>query len=75
MAKLLGVLERVAAKEKIHTYVKVWPKAAHILSRRLKEVQSNLKLAGIVFAIRHDGDAKVITIKRTDVPACLSGDC
>ena len=70
VAKLLGVLERVAAKEKINTYVKVWPKAAHILSRRLKEVQSNLKMAGIVFTIRHDGDAKVITIKKTDVPAC-----
>lgn len=69
VAKLLGALQRVADKERINTYVKTWPKAAHILSRRLKEVQSNLKQAGIVFQIRHDGDAKVVTIHKTDTSA------
>ncbi|MDU4853953.1 MAG: hypothetical protein E6X72_06105 [Clostridioides difficile] len=66
VAELLGTLERVAEIEKINTHVKVWPNAAHILSRRLKEVQSNLKQVGITFDIRHMGTAKVINIKRSE---------
>ena len=67
VAALLTALERVAEEEKINTHVKVWPNAAHVLSKRLKEVQSNLKQKGITFDIRHAGDAKNITIRKTTV--------
>lgn len=67
VASLLTALERVAEKEKINTHVKVWPNAAHVLSRRLKEVQSNLKQKGITFDIRHAGDARNITIRKSVV--------
>jgi hypothetical protein len=66
VASLLGELERVAEKEKINTHVKTFPKAAHILSRRLKEVKSNLEDVGIIFDIRNAGDSKKVTIKKTD---------
>ncbi|ANC78593.1 hypothetical protein ABE65_018040 [Fictibacillus phosphorivorans] len=49
---LLGELECVAFQEKINTSVKTFPKVAHILSRRLKEVKSNLEDVGITFDIR-----------------------
>ncbi|ESU34156.1 hypothetical protein G3A_02490 [Bacillus sp. 17376] len=62
---LLSELERVAEQEKINTKVKTFPKAAHILSRRLKEVKSNLEDVGITFDIRHAGDSKKITIQKS----------
>ena len=58
VASLLGELERVAEQEKINTKVKLFPKASHILSRRLKEIKSNLEDVGITFEIRHAGDSK-----------------
>ena len=58
VATFLSELERVAFQEKINTNVKTFPKAAHILSRRLKEVKSNLEDVGITFDIRHAGDSK-----------------
>lgn len=73
VASLLGELERVAEQEKINTKVKTFPKAAHILSRRLKEVKSNLEDVGIIFEIRHAGDSKKVTIQRTGskvIPIC-----
>lgn len=73
VANLLTALEFVAKKEKIDTYTKAWPGAAHVLSRKLKEVQSNLEQKNIHFVIRHNGDAKVVTIikkaKDRSVPA------
>ncbi|WP_432354603.1 hypothetical protein [Sporosarcina sp. A2] len=65
VANLLGELERVAYQEKVNTNVKTFPKAAHILSRRLKEVKSNLEDVGITFDIRHAGDSKKISIQKT----------
>ncbi|MGO0063496.1 hypothetical protein ACTID9_26430 [Brevibacillus fluminis] len=64
VAELLKALEMVALKEKINVFVPSFPKAAHMLSRRLKEVKSNLKQLGIVYDIRHAGDAKVIRIEK-----------
>ncbi|SDM42771.1 hypothetical protein [Sediminibacillus halophilus] len=64
VAELLTRLDYEAGRERIDTNVKTWPKAAHILSRRLKEVKSNLKEVGIIFDIRHAGDAKKVTIKK-----------
>ncbi|SDQ06788.1 hypothetical protein [Virgibacillus salinus] len=64
VAQLLTRLDYEAGRERIDTNVKSWPKAAHILSRRLKEVKSNLQEVGITFEIRHGGDAKKVTIKK-----------
>lgn len=65
VASLLNELERVAFQEKINTNVKSFPKAAHILSRRLKEVKSNLEDVGITFDIRHAGDSKKVSIQKS----------
>lgn len=65
VANLLRQLEFEAGIEKIDMNVKSWPKAAHILSRRLKEVKSNLGEKGITFNIRPAGDSKEITILAT----------
>ena len=65
VASLLSELERVAEQEKINTKVKTFPKAAHILSRRLKEVKSNLEDVGITFDIRHAGDSKKVSIQKS----------
>lgn len=46
-AELLTALNKVAEKEKIDVKARQWPKAANTLSRRLKEVRSNLADAGI----------------------------
>lgn len=64
VSTLLDALESTAAKEKINTNSKSWPKAAHILSRRLKEVKSNLESVGITYAIRHAGNTKNIKITK-----------
>lgn len=67
IAELLETLELVAIREKINTRVKNWPKAAHVLSMRLKEVKSNLEKKGIRFDIRNQGYAKVVTFEKGDV--------
>lgn len=65
VAELLKCLEEIAEEERINTKVRVWPKAGHVLSKRLKEVKSNLEQVGIYFGIRHAGDFKEITIQKT----------
>lgn len=62
VTSLLHELEFEAHKERINTNIKSWPKASHVLSRRLKEVKSNLEGIGITFDIRHTGNAKRVTI-------------
>ena len=52
--KLLRELERVAFDERINTKAHRWPKAAHVLTSRLKEVKSNLEDIGITFERKHD---------------------
>lgn len=64
VSKLLKELEEVAELEKINTRVRTWPKDAHVLSKRLKEVKSNLEEVGIYYDIRHGGDAKIITLEK-----------
>ncbi len=46
-AGLLAELEKVALGERIDTKARTWPKAAHILTRRLREVMTNLRDAGV----------------------------
>ncbi len=46
-AELLGSLEVVAGTERIDTRAMTWPKAAHVLTKRLREAKSILLEAGI----------------------------
>jgi DNA polymerase I-like protein with 3'-5' exonuclease and polymerase domains len=60
-ADLLTALDAVAATQRIDVRSKAWPKAAHILTRRLNEVKSNLLDIGIKFESRSDGTARQVT--------------
>lgn len=62
VSELLKELERVAEKEFINTNVKLWAKDANVLSRRLKEIKSNLEEVGISYDIRNVGSHKKITL-------------
>lgn len=64
VSDLLDELEYIASREKIDTRTKEWPKAPHALSRRIREVKSNLKSCGIEIEIRHGGDFKVATVEK-----------
>ena len=44
----------------------MWAKDANILSKRLKEVKSNLEEIGIFYDIRHAGNFKKVTIERLE---------
>jgi len=62
ITKLLWELNRVATRENIDTYSKLWAKEANVLSRRLKEVKSNLEQVGINYVIAHHSEGKIITV-------------
>ncbi|MFV2046294.1 hypothetical protein ACEWK1_02855 [Metabacillus sp. YM-086] len=64
VSSLLKELERTAERERINTRVKTWAKDANVLSKRLKEVKSNLEEIGIYYDIRHAGDFKKITLEK-----------
>ena len=68
VTELLNELDCVASLEHINTIVKTWPKDPSVLSRRLKEVKSNLEGIGIFFDIRHAGNFKEATIENRNVP-------
>ena len=63
-AQLLEHLVKVAEAEKIDIKAKVWPKAAHILSRRLREVKPNLEAVGVTVETGHHiGDHRAILLR------------
>lgn len=64
VSELLKELEDVAERERINTNVKTWAKDANVLSKRLKEVKSNLEEIGITYDIRHAGNYKKITLQK-----------
>lgn len=64
VSQLLRKLEDIAEYEKINTRVKSWARDANVLSRRLKEVKSNLEEVGIHYYKRHAGSHKEITIEK-----------
>lgn len=63
VSDLVKELEVVAERESINTNVKSWAKESNVLSRRLKEVKSNLENVGIFYDIRHVGDYRKITLR------------
>lgn len=64
VSNLLRELERVAENDRINMRVRTWPKDANVLSKRLKEVKSNLEEVGIFYDIRHAGAFKKITLEK-----------
>jgi len=62
VASLLRELNRISENEGINIHSKLWPKEPNILSRRLKEVKSNLDSIKIQYYIRHLSSGKYITI-------------
>ncbi|MFH1592181.1 MAG: hypothetical protein ABIB47_02325 [Candidatus Woesearchaeota archaeon] len=60
--ELLKELERLAENLKINTNSKVWPKAAHSLTRRLKELKTNLVEEGISYERGRDSQNRTIRI-------------
>lgn len=64
VSDLLKELEAVAERERINTNVKTWAKDANVLSKRLKEVKSNLEEIGIFYDIRNTGTFKKITLTK-----------
>jgi hypothetical protein len=63
VSQLLKELELTAEKEHINTKVKLWPKEPNILTKRLKEIKSNLEEVGIFYGIRNVGTHKEITLE------------
>lgn len=63
VGELLLELERIAYRERLDVNSKEFPRASHVLSKRLTEIKSNLEALGITFGIRHAGSCKKITIK------------
>lgn len=62
VSDLLKELGQVAEKEFINTNVKLWAGDPNVLSRRLKEIKSNLEEVGISYDIRNVGSHKKITL-------------
>lgn len=62
VSDLLKELGQVAEKEFINTNVKLWASDPNVLSRRLKEIKSNLEEVGISYDIRNIGSHKKITL-------------
>ena len=63
-ADLLTALEETAAEQRIDAKAKSWPKAAHILMRRLNEVKSNLLDIGVQFESKSDGTTRQVTFRK-----------
>ncbi len=66
-ARLLRQLEQMARKERINTMARRWPRAAHILTKRLNEVKSNLEEIGITFERTHDKGGTRIRLENAKV--------
>lgn len=63
ITELLQNLQILAEKEGVDTKDKLWAKDANVLSRRLKEIKSNLSELGIIYNIKHTCSYKEITIE------------
>ena len=63
-AELLTTLEETATAHRIDTKAKSWPKAAHILMRRLNEVKSNLLDIGVQFESESNGTTRQVTFRK-----------
>lgn len=67
VSKLHSELTSLALNKNINTHQTKFPKDAGALSRRLKEVESNLAELGIRFSIRNIGNCKEIEVTNANV--------
>ena len=67
VTSLLKELVKVAEREHLNTRMKTWPGNANVLSKRLKEVKSNLEEIGISYDVRHAGTHRKITLENLEV--------
>ena len=67
VSKLHSELTKLAFNKNISTHQAKFPKDAGALSRRLKEVESNLAEVGIRFSIRNIGNCKEIEVINSNV--------
>lgn len=63
--ELLGVLVNLAEKERINVHQKTWPKAPHVLTRRLNEVKTNLEAIGLGIIVKSIGTHRTVRIVRS----------
>lgn len=69
VTSLLKEIEKIAQEEMLNTASRLWPKDAASLSKRLREIKSNLEQKSIFFGIKHIGQYKEITIHNMKVEA------
>lgn len=62
VSELLNILEKIAVEEKINVNSRLWPRASNILSRRLKEVKSNLSEVGVEFEFSNSKNSTRIKV-------------
>ena len=62
--ELLQKLEKIAEDMKVKTNSKKWPKAPHILTRRLNEIKTNLLDFGIEYEKDRSGSERKIILKK-----------
>ncbi|MFH1866157.1 MAG: hypothetical protein ABIK85_09760 [Candidatus Eisenbacteria bacterium] len=62
--ELLDVLEGLAVEHSVNTKASGWPKAAHTLTRRLNEVQANLRAMGVSIDKGRGGRQRSVVITR-----------
>lgn len=63
---LLEELQKIAVSEKIDMQSHSWPKAAHTLTKRLKEIKSNLADIGITFTETRTGASRFIVLSNAN---------
>lgn len=65
MSTLLGMLVDVATEERIDLKAKEWPKGPQVLTRRLKEVKSDLEETGMLLRFYRDSEGSKIQVEKT----------
>jgi hypothetical protein len=72
-SELLVGLDLIAINKGLSTKIKFWPKTASSLSRRLNEIRTNLREAGIdIEWIRDNAKSRTRTIKLSKLPSAPS---
>jgi len=62
--RLLYKLNQLAEKHGVNRKDRLWPKAAHALTRRLNEISSNLAVAGIELVTDRDSQQRIISLRK-----------
>ncbi len=71
-SELLTELDALAQRHRVDMRSRSWPKAAHILSRRLNEIRPNLAAAGIQVTKGHGGGGRHLALHKTSESSVTS---